>query len=82
MPRRFAARRGGSAVPYRILVRGEITRPLVGPLENMTLEPVGDRTLLRGDVVDQAQLQGILGWLTDLGVEIISVNPADEPGAE
>ncbi|HEX5468394.1 MAG TPA: hypothetical protein VFW80_05030 [Gaiellaceae bacterium] len=82
MPRRFAARRGGSAVPYRILVRGGITRPLVGPLEGMTVESTGDRSLLRGDVVDQAQLHGILRWLTDVGVEIISVNPADEPRAD
>jgi hypothetical protein len=82
MPRRFAARRGGSVVPYRILVRGEITRPLVGPLEGMTLESQGDRTLLCGDVVDQAQLHGILRCLTDVGLEIISVNPADEPGVE
>jgi hypothetical protein len=78
MPR-YAARRGGFAVAYRILVRGEISRPLVGPLDGMTLESDGDQTLLSGPVVDQAQLQGILRWLTDLGVEIISVNPADEP---
>ena len=81
MPRRFAARRGGTAVPYRIVVRGELSRPLPGPLEGMTQESEGDLTLLRGDVVDQAQLNGILRWLTDVGVEIIRINPADEPGA-
>lgn len=78
MPR-YAARRGGLAVAYRILVRGEISRPLVGPLDGMTLESDGDQTLISGPVVDQAQLQGILRSLTDLGVEVISVNPADEP---
>ena len=33
--------------------------------------------MLAGDLVDQAQLQGVLSWLTKLGVEIVSVNPAD-----
>jgi hypothetical protein len=30
-------------------------------------------------LVDQAQLRGALSFLHDLGVEIVSVNPADEP---
>ena len=53
MQQRFAARSGRQAAVYRIVVRGEIVRPLVGPLEHMSVE---------------------------LGGEIVSVNPADEPG--
>ena len=44
----------------------------------MTVEVVGEESVLAGDLVDQAQLQGVLSWLTTLGVEIVSVNPADD----
>ena len=44
----------------------------------MTVEVVGEESVLTGDLLDQAQLQGALNWLTTLGVEIVSVNPADD----
>ena len=78
MPNRFAARAGRTAVRYRIVIRGEIRRPLVGPLEGMAVELAGDESVLTGDLVDQSQLQGALSSLNDLGIEIVSVNPADE----
>ena len=80
MQQPFAARSGRQAAVYRIVVRGEIARPLVGPLEGMTVEPADGETVLTGELVDQAQLRGALSSLHDLGVEIVSVNPADEPG--
>jgi hypothetical protein len=80
MQQRFAARCGRQAAVYRIVVRGEIARSLVGPLEGMTVEPADGETVLTGELVDQAQLRGALSSLHDLGVEIVSVNPADEPG--
>ena len=80
MQQRFAARSGRQAAVYRIVVRGEIVRPLVGPLEDMSVELRGGECVLTGELVDQAQLRGALGFLHDLGVEIVSVNPADEPG--
>ena len=80
MHQRIAARSGRKAVLYRIVVRGEIARPLVGPLEGMSVELDGGECVLTGELVDQAQLRGALSFLHDLGVEIVSVNPADEPG--
>ena len=65
---------------YRIVIRGDPGEPLVGPLEGMTLEAAGDESCLVGDVIDQAQLQGVLSSLTTLGVEIVSVNPAEDAG--
>ncbi|HXV57478.1 MAG TPA: hypothetical protein VD704_06375 [Gaiellaceae bacterium] len=76
MRNRYAARTGRSAVRYRIVIRGTLAQPPVGPLEGMTLETAGDESVLVGDVVDQAHLQGIIGLLSDLGVEIVSINPA------
>jgi hypothetical protein len=45
----------------------------------MRLEAHGDNTALVGGIVDQSQLRGVISWLSDLGVEIVSVNPLDEP---
>jgi len=80
MQQPFAARSGRQAAVYRIVVRGEIARPLVGPLEDMAVQCDAGECVLTGEVVDQAQLRGALSLLHDLGVEIVSVNPADEPG--
>ena len=77
MPKRYASRSGDDRIPYRIVIRGDLGEPLVGPLEGMTVEVVGDESVLAGDLVDQAQLQGVLSWLNTLGVEIVSVNPSD-----
>ncbi len=80
MSKRYAGRSGQDRIPYRIVIRGELGEPLVGPLEGMTVEVVGEESVLAGDLRDQAELQGALNWLTKLGVEIVSVNPArDEP---
>lgn len=78
MPKRHVGRTGQTRVRYRIVIRGELGEPLVGPLEGMAVEVAGDESVLTGDLVDQAQLQGALSWLTGLGVEIVSVNPVDD----
>ena len=78
MPERFAARSGRSAALYRIVIRAS-SEPLVGPLEAMSVELAGAESVLTGEVADQAQLRGVLSSLHDLGIEIVSVNPADEP---
>jgi len=78
MPDSFAGRRGQAPVRYRIVIRGEIGEPLVGPLEGMTVESKGGESALTGDIVDQAQLHGALTMLTNLGHELISVNAVEE----
>ena len=78
MSKRYAGRSGQDRIPYRIVIRGELGEPLVGPLEGMTVEVVGEESVLSGDLRDQAELQGALNWLTKLGVEIVSVNPAPD----
>jgi len=78
MGKRFAGRAGQTDVRYRIVIRGEIGEPLVGPLEGMSVELAGHESVLTVDLVDQAQLQGALSCLNDLGIEIVSVNPVDD----
>ena len=66
----------------RITIRGRLSRRLASAFDGMT--PVSRRgaTDLVGEVVDQAQLYGVLARIRDLGLELESVNPVpDETGA-
>jgi hypothetical protein len=45
----------------------------------MSVEAAGEESVLVADIVDQAQLQGVIGWLSDLGIEIVSINPQGGP---
>lgn len=65
---------GTGSVRYRIVVRGELG-PLIGPFENLK---IFSYSVMIGDIVDQAQLHGILEWLGERGVQIVSVSPAGD----
>ena len=71
-------RSGRAPVPYRIVVRGQLTERFTDPLEGVVIESAGIQSVLRVDVVDQAKLQGILGWLYEHGIDLVSVGPADD----
>lgn len=45
----------------------------------MALEHGPGRTVLVGDIRDQAQLYGLLGRLQEFGIEFLAVEPADGP---
>jgi len=70
-------------IVYQIRIRGHLDDRWIDWFENLTitLEETGD-TLLIVPVVDQAALYGLLRKLRDLGVPLISINPAgpDLPG--
>jgi hypothetical protein len=74
-------RPSGASEPtiYRIVVRGELSRRYLPAFEGMTLAAGEGRTAITGPVVDQAQLHGLLDRISELGLELISVNPALEP---
>jgi hypothetical protein len=77
--------RPGPARPtvYQIRVRGHLEDRWADWHEGLTvtLEETGD-TLLTVPVVDQAALHGLLRRLRDLGVPLLSINPAasGQPG--
>lgn len=71
-------RSGRVPVWYRIVVRGEVTQRFAEPLGGVVVESSKDQTVLHVQVVDQARLQGILGWLFEHGIDLLSVRPADE----
>jgi len=61
---------------YQLEVQGELT-PAGWALEGMTLSYDHGNTVLMGVVRDQAELQGLLQRVTDLGLTLISVSAVD-----
>jgi hypothetical protein len=61
---------------YEIVVRGRLSARYEGAFDGVTLMPRNGQTTLCADLVDQSQLYGLLNRLRDLGIELVSVNPA------
>ena len=72
---------------YRIVVRGRLSEHLASAFEGFALEPGNERSVLVGEIRDQAHLYGILDRVRDLGLELVSVEkdlgdlPVDEETA-
>jgi hypothetical protein len=47
---------------------------------DMALEDTPTGTVLRGDVVDDSHLHGVLAQLRALGLTVVSAQPLDRPG--
>jgi len=62
---------------YRIVVEGELSDRFIATFEDMHLERGRGETWLTGDVRDQAQLQGLLARIADLGLALRSVTQID-----
>jgi hypothetical protein len=62
-----------TALEFEIRVAGLIPQDVLEEIENVriTIEPVA--TTLRGPVVDQAALHGVINRLQSLGLELIEV---------
>ena len=75
-----------AASRYRIVLRGRLSERFESAFDGMTLEHGPNRTVLVGDVRDQAQLYGLLDRLQEFGIELLAVEPAyisdgsSEPG--
>ena len=84
MARGVAGRAGTKPVRYRIVVRGELmasaTRPLEGLMERLSVRIEDGFSVITGQIIDQSQLHGVLNWLGDRGIEIVSLRPADDTG--
>jgi hypothetical protein len=74
-----------AASRYRIVLRGRLSESLAsafeGAFEGMALEAAPNRTVLIGDIRDQAHLYGLLDRLRDFGIELLAVEPAETPDA-
>jgi hypothetical protein len=71
---------------YRIVVRSELSDRYAVAFEGMKMEAKNGQTILTGEIKDQPHLLfGILGRLSSLGLELLSVQALSEathPSAE
>ena len=67
-------RAGTEPIPYRIVVRGGLRSGSLG-LEGWSVRSEGGYCVITGAIVDQSQLMGVIEWLGDRGVELISFEP-------
>jgi hypothetical protein len=57
----------------RITVRGRLTHEIGSRFDGMHLESCAGATVLVGEVVDSAQLYGVIERLRDLGIDLVGV---------
>jgi hypothetical protein len=67
-------RSNDKAPVYEIRLRGQINKDWVDWLDGMSISYEGADTILRGKIVDQSALRGILTRIWDLNRTVISVN--------
>ena len=63
---------------YRLIVEGELSDGAGRAFEGMSLTRANGRTILAGPVRDQAELQGLLQRVTDLGLTLLSATVDDD----
>ena len=59
---------------YRLEVEGELSDPTGSVFEGMKLSYERGNTVLTGPIRDQAELQGVLRRVSDLGLTLVNLN--------
>jgi hypothetical protein len=65
---------------YEIRVRGRLDDAAEARFADFTDAVQTRETVLRGPIVDQAELRGILARLQDLGLELLEIRRLTPPG--
>jgi hypothetical protein len=60
---------------YRIVLKGELGDDFQILFDGLSLQREGGTTILTG-ALDQAQLGGIIARVQNLGIELVSIEPA------
>jgi hypothetical protein len=63
---------------YQVVIRGRLGEHFAAAFDQLEVDSRPGQTTLTGDFADQAQLHGLLDRLRDLGMHLVSVNPADQ----
>jgi hypothetical protein len=63
-----------SAKLYEIRVAGLLSERTRGAFPDMAIHDVPPETTIRGDVVDDSHLHGLLALVQSLGLRLVSVN--------
>jgi hypothetical protein len=69
----------GEVTTYRIVLEGELSDRFAATFPGMHLECGDGETSLTGEIIDQAQLQGVLAQVGDLGLSLRSFGPLTPP---
>ena len=64
---------------YRLIVEGELSDHLAPAFGGMRLSRAEGNTELTGNVRDQAELQGLLRRVSDLGLTLLEVRAIADP---
>ena len=62
-------------VRYRLVVDGELSARYSRAFEGMEVESREGVTVIRGTIVDQAHLHGVLDRIEGLGIKLVSIAP-------
>ena len=62
---------------YRLIVEGELGDHLAPAFNGMALENRSGNAILVGHMRDQAELQGVLQRISDLGLSLVSASVLD-----
>ncbi len=65
---------------YEIHIKGRVSEQLLGVFEGMDATVQSAETVLRGPVLDQAALHGLLDRIQALGLELVEVRRLPEGG--
>jgi hypothetical protein len=66
-----------AAREYQVVVSGELSDDAATVFEGMTLQRRDGNTILVGRIRDQAELQGLLTRISDLGLTLLSATSSD-----
>ena len=58
---------------YEITIRGRLSETLMLAFDDLGAAPPGADTVIRGGIVDQAALYGVLERIESLGLELLDV---------
>jgi hypothetical protein len=65
---------------YEIRIKGKVGDPLLASFGDLDASIKPAETVLRGVIVDQAALHGLLDRIQALGLELIEIRQVQEPG--
>jgi hypothetical protein len=65
---------------YELTFRGAASDTLAAAFEDCDVTTGQGVTIVRSTVPDQAALQGLIGRITGLGLELLEVHPVTDPG--
>jgi hypothetical protein len=58
---------------YEITVRGRLSATLAAAFDGLSTSAAASETVLRGEIVDQAALYGVLERIESLGLELLDI---------